>query len=230
MSSPDYFSKFPNIDYTVYMNKAGVKENISIKDYFHLLRVKDGIFKFDTLYEPYYVSNGERPDQISYNEYKDEQYYWILLQINDIVDYYNQWPLSMVEMDEYISKKYGPSADDIHHYETRTITDKDGNIVLQGRGTPGPDRGGIGRSGLTVSSDFEFTYKDGGTYKTVKGPDGVSPSCIGITNRQYEYDLNEDKSQIYILNKRYIKDYVRDIDRYVSDIEKLQSELSISDT
>ena len=67
-------------------------------------------------------------------------------------------------------------------------------------------------------------------YKTVKGPDGVSPSCIGITNRQYEHDLNEDKSQIYILNKRYIKDYVKDIDRYVSDIEKLQSELSISDT
>ena len=62
MSSPDYFSKFPNIDYTVYMNKAGVKENISIKDYFHLLKIKDGVFKFDTLYEPYFVSNGERPD------------------------------------------------------------------------------------------------------------------------------------------------------------------------
>ena len=28
------------------------------------------------------------PDQISYEQYGDEQYYWIILQINEIIDFY----------------------------------------------------------------------------------------------------------------------------------------------
>ena len=231
MASPTYFSQFPNIEYTVFMNKAGVKENINIKDYFHLLRMRDNIYKEDTLYTPYYINNGERPDQISYNEYGDEQYYWILLQINDIVDYYAEWPLSMTELDEYITKKYGVEADAVHHYETIEVKDRDGNLLLKGRGAPTQERGGLARNGLIVSPDFEFTYPTypgSPSYKTVKGPDGPSPSCTPISNRQYEYDVNEDKSQIYILNKRYIKDYIRDIKKYVGDLGPMRSEQAIT--
>ena len=80
MAKPDYFKYFPNIEYPVKLLKSGKTESITIKDYFHLLLPRDDIFKEDTLYEQYYVKNGQRPDQISYNLYGDEQYYWIILQ------------------------------------------------------------------------------------------------------------------------------------------------------
>lgn len=233
MATPKYFKAFPDIKYGMSMNKSGVINYINIKDYFHLMRVRDDIFKQDTLYSPYVVKNGERPDQISYNMYGDEQYYWILLQINDIVDYHNQWPLSQYELDQYIVSKYGlEGAGDIHHYETLELKDNEGNVMVPGRGGPGPDRGGIGRSGLTVSSDYEVTfpaYPDSNPTITFYGSEGPRASCTPISNRQYEYDINEDKSQIQILQKKYVTLFVAEVEKYASKIEDITSHLDVSD-
>jgi hypothetical protein len=94
MSTPKYFRNFPNIQYALEVDKAGKPKYINIKDYFHLLTVRDDIYREETLYTTYTVQNGERPDQISYKFYGDEQWYWVLLQVNEITDYYTQWPLS----------------------------------------------------------------------------------------------------------------------------------------
>ena len=65
MATPTYFSNFPDIDYGIKMNKAGIVEKVKIKDYFHLLVPRDDIFRSDTLYSEYVVENGMRPDQVS---------------------------------------------------------------------------------------------------------------------------------------------------------------------
>lgn len=234
MATPTYFSNFPNIDYAIRMNKAGVIDRIKIKDYFHLLKVRDDISPNKTLYTPYYIKNGERPDQISYDFYGDEQYYWIILQINEITDYFSEWPLSQYELDEYIIKKYGSisASQEVRHYETVEIYDKDRNLILPGRGTPGPDRGGLAKKGLVVPPDYSITYPDrpdSEVYITRSGFTGTTAACTPITYQQYEYDLNEDKSQIFILQKKYIKDYIREVNRYSKDLPDLMSDSDVSD-
>jgi hypothetical protein len=92
MSTPKYFRNFPNIQYAVSANKAGIPTYINIKDYFNLLKVRDDIFREETLYAPYTIQNGQRPEQISEAIYGDAQFYWVILQVNDITDYYSQWP------------------------------------------------------------------------------------------------------------------------------------------
>ena len=147
MASPKYFSYFPNIQYAQNVDRNGKIDYIEIKDYFHLLTVRDDVFREDTLYTRYSIKNGERPDQISYKFYGDEQFYWIILQLNDITDYYSQWPLSQFELEQYITKKYGPNgAGNTHHFETVETYDQDSppNLVLPGR--------------LEVSENFKFTY------------------------------------------------------------------------
>ena len=160
MATPTYFHNFPNIDYALHMNKAGVVDYIKIKDYFHLLKVRDDIRPDKTMYTPYTIKNGERPDQISYDFYGDEQYYWILLQINEITDYHSEWPLSQYELDEYIIDKYGSiaAADEIRHYETITIYDDDGNLILPGRGAPDPNRGGSSPRPVQVRTTAEIRF------------------------------------------------------------------------
>ena len=132
-SGPRYFFDFPNIKYAVSANSAGIPNYITIKDYFHLLRPRDDIFREDTIYQEYIVKNGERPDQIARDFYQDEQYYWIILQINEITDYWNQWPLSQLELDEFITRKYQTTEESlkIRHYVTPEVKDINGNILLE---------------------------------------------------------------------------------------------------
>ena len=210
MATPDYFSYFPNIEYPIKLLKSGRTESITIKDYFHLLLPRDDIFKEETLYEQYYVKNGQRPDQISYNLYGDEQYYWIILQINEIIDYYTQWPLSQYELDEYILQKYGSStkADEIRHYETKRVVDRQGNLLLP--------------AGLKVSIDNKFSYVDDAGSTILVPPEP-------ITYRRHEYNLNEEKSEIFILQPKFVGQYKREVKQIKYKIDKMVGNLSVTD-
>ena len=211
MTTPKYFSYLPNVQYALSANKAGQVNYAEFKDYFRMAVVRDDIFREDTVYTQYSVKNGERPDQISYDLYGDEQYYWILLQINDVTDYYNQWPLSDKELDEYVAKKYGAKgASEIHHYETVETYDSDDNLVLPG--------------GLEVPESFSYTYPSeiGGTTYLTSLPQYV-------TNIGYERALNEEKSQIFVLKRRYLSDYVREFKAYGRNAKEQVSFISIDD-
>lgn len=205
MTTPKYFSYLPNIQYAQTVNKAEQINFITAKDFFRLMLPRDDIYKEETLYTTYIVSDGERPDQISYDLYGDEQYYWIILQINNIIDYYNQWPLSNKELEEYSQKKYGglPGSQEIHHYETVETYDESGNFVLPG--------------GLEVPSDYIYYYPD-------KPGSSVTLSSLPaqVTNFTYERRINEEKQQIFILKSRYISDYVREVKKRGFDIKTTQ--------
>ena len=235
MTYPTYFSEFPNIKYPYKINKAGVIDTFTIKDFFHLLKVRDEILSTDTIFDPYNIINGERPDQVSYKLYNDESLYWIILQVNDIVDVHNDWPLSSYELDEYVLKKYGSleSANEPHHYETIETFDGAGNLVLPGRGGMGLiDRGGVARSGLKVPENYTFTYQlypGGQERRTLSGSTGRYPSCTPITNLQYEHDVNEDKSQIWVLQQKYLSRYLAEVYEYTSKISDIDASLDVSD-
>ena len=216
MTTPRYFFDFPNIKYATSVNKAGIPNYITIKDYFHLLRPRDDIFREDTIYQDYIVKNGERPDQIAKEYYGDEQYYWIILQINEITDYWNQWPLSQYELDEFITRKYSTDQErlDTHHYETPEVTDVNGNVLL--------------RAGLYVDANYQFKYRPDPNDTIMK-----TAFPIEVSNRSFEYLLNREKSVIQILQPKYVYDYAREVQNYAvnippqvsfGDIEVLYSE------
>ena len=214
MSFPKYFRYFPNMQYSVSANKAGIPTNINIKDYFHLLKIRDDIFREETMYAPYDIKNGERPEQVSRKLYGDEQFYYIILQVNDIIDYYNQWPLSQFELEQFVYKKYGgvAGANAIHHYQTVETFDQSDppNLVLPGQ--------------LQVPENFVYRYpaEPGSSVTLTSLP-------IGISNFEYERDLNEKKSQIAILDKKYIFDYDREVRKYAANIVPQASFVDLSD-
>lgn len=211
MSTPTYFSNLPNLSYAVSVNKAGKTDDILIKDYFRLLRIRKDIKRTDTLYVNYVIQDGERPDQISFKEYGEEQFYWIILQVNDIVDYNNQWPLSYNELDKFILKKYGgkEKSEEIHHYETREEYNSAGLLMLPG--------------GMIVDENFTSEYQYDDTTRRVSYP-------VAVTNYQYESQLNNEKSQIQIIDKKYIWDIQRDSRNYYQRLTDQKSNVDISNT
>jgi len=210
MASPRYFQNFPAIQYAVSANKSGKIDYINIVDYFKMMRVREDILPEDSFYVPYTIQEGESPDMISYNEYDDEQFYWVILQVNNITDYYNQWPMTTRELEEYITKKYGSEVNSIHHYETVTTYTEDDKLILEG--------------GIKVDSDFKFEYpsKQGSNVILTSFP-------VSVSNEQYERDLNEQKKEIEILSPKYISDYAREFRKYVVNQEPQKSEIDISE-
>ena len=214
MAFPTYFSNFPEVDYAFQMNKAGKKTSVKFKDFFRLMKLSEELRSYRdlTIYVPYSIKDYETPDQISYDTYGDEQFYWVILQINDIIDYYNQWPLSNLELEEYAKNKYGSVSgyNQVHHYETVSTYDAENNLILNG--------------GLVVDSDFVYTYPS-----TPGSTVYLSSLPTSVSNFAYEMDLNDKKREISILDPKYVFDYAREVRKAMVNYPDTESQIDISE-
>ena len=227
MPTPEYFSHFPDVDYIYRMNSAARTKSISIKDYFHLMKVRDDLYKYDTLYDAYEVKLNQRPDEISKELYDDESYYWTILQINDITDYYNQWTMAEPEFYQYVLNKYGgeSGAGEIHHWETEniyqweTFAETDAADERELRRNMGLEKNIVFPGGMHVPQNY--------SYPVWLGISNRKP--IAISNLQHERRLNEQKRFIQVFNPAVIYDVVRDYYNYAENVPAQKSEVSIVD-
>ena len=107
-----YFDMFPNIYYSA---KGDGKFTI-MKDLLARVKlianVKDNILGFDY----YDVKDGETPEMIAHKYYGDVNLHWTILVVNDVIDYYEAWPMSVQRFEQFVKDKYD-NPQGIHHYE-----------------------------------------------------------------------------------------------------------------
>ena len=132
------------------------------------------------------VGDGERPEDVATRLYKNPFYNWTLLVINDIVDYYAQWPRSVKQLEAYINNKYDNPAATKHHVTTE-VKDASNNIIVP--------------AGKVVASNYQVAYYDGSTTVTAN-------PVVSVTNAQYETELNSKKQQIQVIKPELVEDFV----------------------
>ena len=77
-------------------------------------------------FDYYDVKDGETPEMIAHKYYGDVNLHWTILTVNNVVDYYEDWPMSVQRFEEFVKEKYeNPQA--IHHYE---ITQTSGDTTV----------------------------------------------------------------------------------------------------
>ena len=192
-----YFSYVPNIYVTRLEDDNTTKSSILVKNIFRKTRSREDLAKYYTLFNPYYIQDGEMAWQVATRLYGDPKLEWVILVLNNITNVYNDWPKSNDELVNYITQKYaflGVSnpGDEIHHWETQEVYENDG-LVLEG--------------GITVNEDFTFRTPEG---ILLTGTNIISP----ITNYEYEVQLNEKKRLIYVLNSA-------NIDVFIDEFQKV---------
>ena len=117
-----YFEKFPKIYYDAnadgkYKVMTDIISRVKLVD-----SVKQNILNFDY----YNVKDGETPEMIAHKYYDDPELHWTILIVNDVIDYYTQWPMSVQKFEEFMKDKY-TNPQGIHHYE---VSQTSGNTQL----------------------------------------------------------------------------------------------------
>lgn len=142
-------------------------------------RIRESVYD----YARYTVKDGERPEDIAFYYYDDPTYAWLVLLANDIVDPYSQWVKEDNELNEYIMVKYenasGLTGREVLEWTKNTQISE--NIVFY--------RSAINPNIKLNSTTFdEFPNNE---FRPVRIYD-------------YEFELNEGKREILLVDKRYL--------------------------
>ena len=139
-----------------------------------------------SLFDEFIVKNGERPEDIATQLYRNPFYNLTILIINDITDYYSQWPRSVRQLQEFVNNKYSQPMG-TKYYVTTEVTDDDGNIICP--------------AGKIVPQTFQVAYYNGSTTVT------ANPT-VSVSTYQYEEQLNAKKEKIQVVRPTVIEEFV----------------------
>lgn len=91
-----YFRHFPLISYN----------NRTVVDITRRAKVVDSLLSDPYAFLPYTINEGDRPEDVAYYYYEDQNLVWLVYLANNIVDPYSQWPLSNEDLENSVQKKY----------------------------------------------------------------------------------------------------------------------------
>ena len=132
------------------------------------------------------VGDGERPEDVATRLYSNPFYNWTILIINDITDYYAQWPRSVTQLQDFVNQKYD-NAQATKHHVTTEVKDANNNIIVP--------------AGKVVASNFQVAYYNGSTTVTAN-------PVVSVSNAMYETELNSKKQAIQVVKPDLIEDFV----------------------
>jgi len=211
------FRSTPNFLYPDF--KVAGKFKLS-KNLFRRVRARDGFNAIYASSKQYTIKPGETPDSIASIAYDNPEKFWTILLLNNITNINEEWPLDDDELDVYISEKYGSFANKPRHWETSEVKDSNQNIVLEAgvvieMYTNSTEQNQSGyypkvfnqkaNNGNGAFETWSFTYRDVTSYNDQDEPASFIDTTVTaaqnltkVTNREFEYSLNELKKLIYV--------------------------------
>ena len=157
-------------------------------------RISNDILAKSYEYYDYVIGDDERPDQVSFLQYGDTKFYWIILLINNIRNIWTEWPLGQSGFESFIINKYGSVADaqngvyrylakqDIYKAESGSLSE----LIIAN--TESVDGTTITDYSLVSDTDYETK-----------------------SNYEREYELNDAKRNIKLVRAERLNDLQREL-------------------
>ena len=193
-----YFRELPDLNYqSPLKTKNSSRSYVRVKNLFRRVKLRDDLQSAFTMFNKYYIPDGSRPDIVAEDLYGNPDLDWVVCLTAGIVNINNDWPLSSRDIYRFSESKYGTDLNNIHHYETTEVKDDSGRVVLPAR----------------KHVDSTFTIPKPGTDAATLNP------VVGVSNYEYEVELNENKRGIYVLRQEYLQQFLNDM-RTIMHYEK----------
>ena len=189
-----YFRELPNLQYqSPYSNRISSSTYVTAKNIFRRMKIRDDLKNVFNVFNKYEINDGDRPDTVARDLYGKSNLDWVVLITANIINVYDEWPLSSKELYDYTVSKYGlTEINKVKHYETKEIKNSRQVVILP--------------AGKIVGADFSISYYDGEIINTTP-----SNTVRGVTNYEYETIENEKKRSINILRPTYLQQFLNDI-------------------
>tara|TARA_B100000900_G_C20546164_1_gene702657 strand:+ start:495 stop:1169 length:675 start_codon:yes stop_codon:yes gene_type:complete len=188
--SNSYFRNIPNFDYITRGEKnKSDGDYVKVKNFFKKGKLREDIFQEVTFFTKYTIKGDDRPDNVAKEVYNDSNLDWVVLLSNNIIDIQNEWPMSQINFNSYVTEKYGNETNlysGIHHYEANEVKTSRDVIII-----PSGTRVGLGQS---------VNYFDEGLNQQVI----VTDVALPVTNYLHEQKINDDKRNIFVLKPQYL--------------------------
>jgi hypothetical protein len=169
-----YFAKLPNTLYEFNGDRFYVKDILTRNKFSS---------EYNTLKDlstTYYVVDGDTLQSIALNVYGSASLHWVILLFNEIHDFRYEFPLSVIELNEYCDRKYGNALYLVKHWVYN------GNIVGEIK---------------------EFI--DSESWIPPENPQPDNNNCIPVSFFEYESSLNEAKRNIKLLRPELLPDFIK---------------------
>ena len=228
-----YFNELPNIAYqSPLSHKNSSADYIVVKNLFRRTKLADYIRNAASVFDKFIIGEGDRPDTVAEALYGDARLDYVVILVAGITNINHQWPLQDYQVYDYALSKYGDEAtmSQVRHYETFEIRDEqnrqilppnlivDANFKIDGTMHKYPNT-----TKYTLRSQAGFTQLDDKDEFTVL----TDKIARAVTNLEYEYSLNRDKSEIDVLDVNYLQTFINDL-RNVVKYDKSSSYISSS--
>ena len=218
-----YFRELPDILYqSNLLHKVSSQEYIQIKNIFRRVKIQDWIAENTNFFNKYTIRDGERPDTMAERLYGSSDRDWIIILTAGITNIRNDWPLGNYDLYRYAEAKYGTDLNAVHHYETIEVRDNKGRLIL-----PGGQR--VDQN-FTIPTPYDASatnfyvgvrpQSDNIDYRSVNSD--INP-VTGVSNYEYETQLNESKREIEVMKPIYLQQFLNDMRELMNYKESSQT-------
>ena len=192
----NYFSYLPDVFVRTKSYRTGTNDPyVLAKNLFRRIKIRDDLSDVILGFEKYTIKNNQRPDQVADEVYGNVNYDWVILLVNNIINVYDEWPMTEQELYNYMVRKYGEDdVESIHHWVTQEVRSTRGDIQL--------------RADIQVPEDFQYARPDG---TMVPKAELVRP----MSNYDYESGLNDYKRGIHVLKPQFLNSFIEEFEDLV---------------
>lgn len=187
-----YFDTLPKVLYTQ-NGVASIYTNLLAR-----VSVIPQILKDPLIYYSYDIQEGDTPEIIAHKYYGDSYRYWIVLFANELLDPQWDWPMTSRVFEQYLADKY-PSTNvysEVEYYE-KIITQYDSNTQTTTVNNVRIDEDTYNNLPVTQTE----------IYTLPTGPVTITTDRNAVSIYDYEFNQNEAKRNIKILNSIYVNQF-----------------------
>lgn len=187
MGSLRYFDTLPTVVYT----KNG--NSILYTNLLARASVRPAILQNSSIYYEYDIQESDTPEIIAAKYYDDPFRFWMVLLPNNILDAQWGWPLESIVFKNYMESKY-PNVNTqnlLNHYEkviTQTELTTNRKVTFSVR---------------VDQETWDSTVESKSIVTTATGQVEIVITKRSISVYDYEYNLNEKKRKIKLINAAY---------------------------
>ena len=232
-----YFRELPNILYQSPLgHKTSSQDYIAVKNLFRRSKLFDYLGDNVSLFNKYVIEDGERPDTIAQNLYKDPTLDYIVVLMAGLRNIHHEWPVQDFQIYDIALKKYGSEAkmNEVHHYETYEIKDSQGRQILPPNLIVDVDFKLDGSALRFPTNRFTLISQQGNQQLDDKNQYTVVTDNIArpVTNYEFVIEQNEKRRKIDVLKIGYVQQFIndmRDVLQYDKSAAYISNSLAITE-